>query len=99
MQTYIITPSTNMKKKYDVIQQSTMKKITSFGARGYSDYTIHNDDVRKANYIKRHSVTEDWTDVNKSGTWARFCLWNKLTLHDSIKDMERKFHIKIQVSK
>ena len=69
------------------------KKI-SFGAKGYSDYTIHKDDHRKNNYIKRHQ-NEDWEDLRKAGTWSRFLLWNKPTLKASIIDMERKFNIKI----
>jgi hypothetical protein len=99
MQTFIITPSTNTTKKYDVMQQTATgsKKIASFGGKGYSDYTIHNDDVRKTNYIKRHCVNEDWDDLTKAGTWARYILWNKPTLQDSKKDMEKRFNIKIQV--
>ena len=41
MQTFIITPSTNTTKKYDVMQQTATgsKKIASVGGKGYSDYT------------------------------------------------------------
>jgi len=65
-----------------------------FGASGYADYTTHKDEKRKMQYMERHKK-EDWTDLYKAGTWARFILWNKKTLSDSIRDMENKFGIKI----
>jgi hypothetical protein len=98
METYIISKSTNPIKKYDVLKISMMKpikKIASFGATGYSDYTKHKDEERKENYISRHSIREDWDDLNTAGTWARFILWNEKTINKSIKDMEKRFNIKI----
>ena len=97
MQTFIIKPSTNKTKKYDVYELPTMKKRLSFGAKGYEDYTTHKDEKRKVNYIKRHSVNEDWTDLSKSGTFSRFILWNQPTIKSSITDMQRKFNIKILI--
>ncbi len=97
MQTFIIKPSTNKTKKYDVYELPTMKKILSFGAKGYSDFPTHKDDKRKVNYIKRHSVLEDWTNLEKSGTWSRYVLWNQPTIKSSISDMQRKFNIKILI--
>jgi hypothetical protein len=72
------------------------KKIW-FGAAGYEDYTMHKNPARKFRYITRHSIREDWTDLGKSGTWARFILWNKPTLEESARDMEKQFNIKIKV--
>ena len=42
--------SHNPKKKYDAIINGS--KTISFGAAGYSDYTIHKDDKRKELYKK-----------------------------------------------
>ena len=72
------------------------KKI-HFGASGFEDYTMHKNDSRKNNYINRHQVNEDFSKkgINKAGFWARWILWNKPTLEDSIKDAERRFNIKI----
>jgi hypothetical protein len=99
METYTIKPSTNASKKFDVMQLN--KKIVSFGSKGYSDYTkpTENNEQKKLNYIKRHSVNENWNDLTKAGTWARYMLWNKPTLHDSAKDMKKRFKIKIQITK
>ena len=95
---YQISPSTNSRKKYDVVRLNPVKKITSFGAKGYLDFTLtNNDEQKKRNYIKRHSVNEDWSDLSKPGTWSRFLLWNKRTINESARDMEQKFNIKIKV--
>ncbi len=80
-------------KKFYVVTPE--EKVISFGANGYSDYTIHKDPERMQRYLKRHTVREDWNDLNKAGTWSRFILWNKPTLEESIKDMEKRFKIKI----
>ena len=77
--------------------QGSLIKSLHFGAKGYQDYLIHKDDNRKENYIKRHQVNEDWSDLTKAGTFSRFLLWNKPSLSDSIKDMEKRFKIKITV--
>ena len=100
METYLISPSTNTHKKFDVMQLNNNKKITSFGAKGYSDYTkpTENNEQKKLNYIKRHSVNENWHDLTKAGTWSRFMLWNKPTLHESAKDMKRRFNINIKLT-
>lgn len=90
---YIIKKSTLKNKKFDVFQDE--KKITSFGAIGYEDYTMHNDDKRKANYIKRHKSNEDWSDPTTAGFWSRWILWNKKTISASILDTEKRFKIKI----
>jgi hypothetical protein len=94
MMNFILQPSTRAAKKYDAIGPFSV----SFGAKGYSDYTIHGDLKRKENYIKRHQVNEDWGDLTKAGTWSRYLLWNKPTLRESIKDMEKKFNINIIIN-
>jgi hypothetical protein len=66
--------------------------ITHFGATGYNDYTITNDDERKRLYLIRHGA-EDWTNPTKASTLSRYILWNKKTLEESIKDYKTKFKI------
>ena len=78
------------------INQNTGKVNTiHFGQAGASDMTQHKNEQRKMNYIKRHIINEDWSDLTKSGTFSRFILWNKSTLKASIRDMEKQFNIKI----
>lgn len=85
----------NHKKKFKVEISGKRKKTIYFGASGYSDYTKHKDPERKKNYLARHR-NENWNSIYTAGTWARFILWNKPTLRASIKDMERRFNIKIR---
>lgn len=93
---YILSKSYLPNKKFMVITPSGQK--IHFGSFGYSDFTKHKDLQRKENYLSRHSTREDWTDLSKAGTWSRYILWNKPTLSGSIKDMEKRFGIKIKYS-
>ena len=69
------------------------KKTTHFGGKGYSDYTLHNDPIRKRNYLKRHQVNENWNDPTSAGALSRFILWNKPTKSASIADYKKRFNI------
>lgn len=69
--------------------------LVHFGAKGYSDFTIHRDEDRKKRYLQRHAENEDW---NKSGLftagfWSRWILWNKTNLTDSINDTQKRFNL------
>lgn len=73
------------------------KKTIHFGAKGYSDYTIHKDPERKERYIQRHKANEDWSirGIDTAGFWSRHLLWAEPTLKDSIEKIESKFGVKI----
>lgn len=96
---FYLEKSDNPKKKYMVSfinPKSGRMKTIHFGAKGMTDYILSGgDDERKQRYIDRHQKNEDWTDLTKSGTWSRFLLWGEKTLKKSIKEMEKKFKIKI----
>jgi hypothetical protein len=100
MNDYYLEKSSRKDKKYMVhyINKDTGNINTiHFGQKNFDDFILSKgDEDKKRNYIKRHS-NEDWTDLEKAGTWARFLLWNKKTLKASIKDMEERFNIKIVV--
>ena len=72
----------------------------SFGAKGYSDYTLapkEKADSKKNAYIARHRVNEDWTKsgIKTAGFWARWLLWNQRTIEGSIRDIEHRFGVRI----
>ena len=46
----VISPSTNKNEKFDAVIDG--KKKISFGAPGYSDFTKHQDLLRRDSYIK-----------------------------------------------
>jgi len=70
-------------------------KVIHFGSRGYSDYTQHKDPKRLLLYNKRHSKKENWNDIETAGFWAKALLWNKPTLKASMKDIEKRFKVRI----
>jgi len=93
MPRYILTKSDKPDKKWLVITPEGKK--VRFGGSGYEDFTIHKDKDRKENYLKRHKKTEDWNDLDTSGAWSRWLLWNKPSLRESIRDMNDRFNIHI----
>jgi len=97
MMTYILSNSSKPEKKLMVkfLNDKTGNINTvHFGATGYDDYTITKNDAQKLLYQKRHA--DDYiNDLNYAGAWSMNLLWNKKTLNASIKDMEKRFGIKI----
>ena len=85
----IIKKSNNKDKKYDATIDG--KKTISFGAKGYSDFTLSQDKQKKEAYIARHKKNEDWSDPQASGFYAKHLLWNRPTFQDSSKDLKKKF--------
>lgn len=82
------------KKKFTVVVSDDNKTATiHFGARGYSDYTMHADPTRKKRYIARHQAREDWTNPLTAGFWSRWLLWNLPTIQQSINDINHRFGI------
>ena len=84
----IISKSKNINKKFDA--RIDGKKTVSFGAAGYSDYSVHKDPERKQRYINRHKSREDWSDPRTAGYLSRWILWNKPTIEESIKDLNKR---------
>lgn len=81
-------------KKYDaVFNVNGHAKIVSFGAKGYSDFTLHGDEDRKERYLKRHENREDWKNPLTPGALSRWILWNKPTLKASVLDFRRHFNL------
>ena len=86
--------SRRLEKKYEV-ELENAKKVY-FGQAGASDYTKHHDDKRKLRYINRHNRgRENWNDYRTPGFWSRWLLWNKGSVEESKKDIEKKCGLKI----
>lgn len=90
-----IKKSHNPMKKYDAVftQDNGREKTISFGASGYSDFTKNHDEARKERYIERHKKREDFNNPMTAGSLSRYILWNKPSLHQSINDFKKRFHI------
>ena len=92
-----IKKSNRPDKKYKVIFEDG--KEIHFGQKGYTDYILSGgDNERKERYLKRHAKNENWTKsgLDTAGWWSRYVLWNKPTLEKSIKDIEKRFGVKIK---
>lgn len=93
----ILQKSTNPKKKYMVVVQSSdRKKTIHFGANGMSDFTHHHDEDRKQRYINRHKKNENFNNPFTAGFWALNILWNKPTIGESIEDTSRRYGLNIK---
>jgi hypothetical protein len=86
--------STAKGKKYTaILQEGDTQHTVHFGAKGYQDFTQHNDETRKQRYLSRHKKREDWTDPLTAGFWSRWVLWNLPTLKDSIENTVKRFNL------
>ena len=76
-------------------------RSVKFGARGYSDYTIHQDKERMERYLARHRTRENWTKkgIRSAGFWARWILWSDPTLKKAINTTETEFGINVRLTK
>jgi hypothetical protein len=70
-----------------------------FGATGYEDYTMHQDEKRKERYIARHKKGENWSNIYSPGFWSRWFLWNKPSVKEAVKDIETRFGLKVILSR
>jgi hypothetical protein len=100
MDVVVIKRSSNPEKKYDAVFKD---KVVSFGNKNYSDFTLHKDEKRKENYIRRHSKNgETWSKVGVKtpGFLSRWVLWSKPTIRESVNDLNNKFkNIKFELKK
>ena len=84
----IIKPSHLPDKKFDAVINN--RKTIPFGAKNYSDYTIHKDKERKARYLARHK-NDNYNNPLYPSFYATNVLWNKPTITESIRDTNKRF--------
>lgn len=82
-------------KKFRVTLENGRK--VQFGAKGYSDYTLHKDPNRMRLYLIRHKKRENWSKkgITTAGFWSRWLLWSEPSLNGAIKLIENKFKVNI----
>ena len=107
----VLTQSPKPTKKYRIQFVNTGKTV-DFGAKGYSDYTIHKDPARMRLYVQRHggkvpknaanllkvkkSNKENWSDPHTAGFWSRWLLWSFPNMTASKKHIRDAFGITIK---
>ena len=95
---YIQNTTNNKKFKVTIIYPDDRRKTVQFGAKGYSDYTIHKDKERMKRYDSRHASRENWTKsgIETAGFWSKWILWSKPGFDSAVKYTSRKFNIIIK---
>jgi hypothetical protein len=87
-----ISPACDVKKKWQVYLPGN--KLVKFGYKFIGDYTTHNDEVRRMNYLQRHggigssfmtSTIERWgvTGMHTEWFWARWILYQCKTMDEA----------------
>jgi len=100
MPIYKLQKATQKGKRYSVVNPDG--KRINFGAEGGSTFIDHKDEVKKMNWIARHSkMGENWTYSGRdtAGFWARYLLWSANNLPDAIKYIKKRFGIEVVMSK
>ncbi len=81
------------KKMMAIFESDGRKKTIHFGQAGARDFIkTGSEDLKKA-YIARHKVNENFSDPDTAGALARWILWNKPTLKESISDYKQRFNL------
>ena len=95
---YLQNATNNKKFKVTILYPNGRKKTVQFGAKGYSDYTIHKDKERMKRYDSRHKPRENWTKsgMDTAGFWSKWILWSKPSLNTAVSYTSKKFNITIK---
>jgi hypothetical protein len=90
----VITTSENPKKKYKAVftKPDGKTKTIHFGAKGYEDYTQHNDKQRRTLYRQRHEKDLKG-DPMRAGYLSYYILWgNSTNLDTNIRSFKNKYN-------
>ena len=77
-------------KKYMMVFET---KTIHFGSDVSQTFVEGASEKKRANYIARHKVREDWNSIN-AGSASRFILWgNSSNIQTNLKDYLKRFKI------
>ena len=94
MKEYILKNSTNKGKRYVIIMGDTMQH--HFGSDVGKTYIDGRSNKEKNAWEARHKGDKNYNNIHSGIYWSRFLLWNKKSLKESIKELEKKLNIKIK---
>ena len=63
------------------------------GKRYGSTYIDHKNDTVKEAWIKRHQINGTFEDYISASSLARYILWNKKTLRESIAEYKHRLNL------
>lgn len=81
-------------KRYRMILANP-HKIIDFGQSGGLTYIDQGDKVKRMNYLKRHSVREDWNSLNAGAASARILWGPHNTIRKNLIDFIRNFDLEV----
>ena len=86
----VISKSIKPEKKY---MAEVGPKTIHFGQKGYSDYSQHNNNGHKNNYLARHRTNQDRTasGIKTARFYNKHLLWNPKSFRASLNDLNKKF--------
>ena len=77
------------------VQNDIIQFKVHFGSETGSTFIDHGDIMKRANYLKRHFVNEDWNLPNSAGSLSRWLLWGDSDkLETNIKAFKKRFQLK-----
>ena len=77
------------------VENDIIKFTSNFGSKTGATFIDHGDIIKRANYLKRHSVNEDWDDYKSAGSLARWILWGDSDdIETNIKAFKKRFQLK-----
>jgi hypothetical protein len=75
------------------VSNKNTTKVVHFGSDDGTTYLDKANDEKRANYIARHQVNENWSDPTNSGTLARYILWEYKDLNKAIREYKKRFNV------
>lgn len=77
-----------------IVRDNGTTKVIAFGQLGGQTYVDHQDRKKRAAYIARHSVREDYSKINP-GSLSRYILWSEPTIEQAAAYYSRRFRIPV----
>jgi hypothetical protein len=78
--------------KHKYIAYFSNGRKTRFGAKGYEDYTMHNDVKRREAYRNRHKKDLNTNDPYRAGYLSYYILWGDSTsITENVRAYNRRF--------
>ena len=91
---FMLSISNRPSKKWKIVQSGGIGRVIHFGDKNDEDYIFNRSEARKQQYLRCHEG--DYEQFrHQAPFWTRWLLWNCYTLEESIKDVERRFNLKV----
>lgn len=82
-----------MKKYVALFEVDGYSRNVHFGSATSQTYVEGANDLKKANYLKRHAIREDWNNPLTPGSLSRWILCSEPDINDAIKAYKDKFNL------